>query len=46
MNFNLKLSSAGIEAFQMLRKKQVEIEPAFSDVEWNILRDEENAEVC
>lgn len=25
---------AGIEAFHMLRKKQVEILPAFSDVEW------------
>jgi IS6 family transposase len=25
---------AGIEAFHMLRKKQVEIEPASSDVEW------------
>jgi hypothetical protein len=29
---------AGIEAFHMLRKKQVEITPASSDVEWiNIL---------
>jgi IS6 family transposase len=24
----------GIEAFHMLRKKQVEIKPAISDVEW------------
>jgi IS6 family transposase len=26
---------AGIEAFHVLRKKQVEIEPASSSVEWN-----------
>jgi transposase-like protein len=29
-----KETFAGIEAFHMLRKKQVEIEPASFDVEW------------